>query len=126
MSPKTVRGAWGGTRQRIVDARNDALIVHRMSNPEPLAAGAGTVWHNITSVTQPARQPGLIAGILFNEKPEMPPAYDEAPGVPPHRSQRSALLTAGRSLRYRRGPGPAHPSRPSRHHRRETRYPLRG
>lgn len=42
------------------------------SDPEPFAARAGTLWRNVTSVTEPAKQPGWISAILFHQQPEMP------------------------------------------------------
>ena len=62
----------GPGADRIVDACNGALIVHRMSNPEPFITRAGTVWRQTTSVTQPARQPGIVSGVLLGKEPEMP------------------------------------------------------
>ena len=97
---------------RIVDACNGALIVHRMSDPEPFAARAGTVWRHVTSVTQPARQPGLIAGILFNEKPEMPrhtTRPQEFPRIDPNEARclppgDAFVIAEGRAQRMRVDP----------------------
>lgn len=62
----------GPGAERIIDACNGALIVHRMSNPEPFISRAGTVWRQQTAVTQPARQPGIISAVLLNHEYEMP------------------------------------------------------
>ena len=62
----------GPGADRIVDACNGALVIHRMSDPAPFTRRAGTVWRKMTSVSQPAHQPGLISGILFNQQPETP------------------------------------------------------
>lgn len=62
----------GPGADRIIDACNGALIVHRMSNPEPFISRAGTVWRESTAVTQPAQQPGVISAILFDQKIETP------------------------------------------------------
>lgn len=57
---------------RIIDACSGALIVHRMSNPEPFIKRAGTVWRNTTAVTEPAYQPGVVSAVVFNQKVETP------------------------------------------------------
>ena len=63
----------GPGADRIIDACNGALIVHRMSNPEPFIERAGTVWRQTTAVTQPAHQPGVISSIVFKTPvPESP------------------------------------------------------
>ena len=62
----------GNGAERVLDAARGGLIVHSLANPEPFTARAGTVSRNVVSVTEPAHQPGLISGILFNQQPEMP------------------------------------------------------
>ncbi|MCA1706714.1 MAG: hypothetical protein LC808_27000 [Actinobacteria bacterium] len=62
----------GGGAERVLDAARGGLIIHSLANPEPFTSRAGTVTREVVSVTQPARQPGLISGILFNQEPEMP------------------------------------------------------
>ena len=62
----------GGGAERVLDAARGGLIVHSLANPEPFTSRAGTVASEVVSVTQPARQPGLVAGVLFNQQPEMP------------------------------------------------------
>jgi hypothetical protein len=61
--------------ERIIDACNGALIVHRMSNPEPFIERAGTVWRQTTAVSQPASQPGVISSILLSTKPPEVPRH---------------------------------------------------
>lgn len=56
---------------RIIDAANGALIVHRLGTPEPFITRAGTVWRHVKSITEPARQPGVISSVIFKTKPEM-------------------------------------------------------
>ena len=63
----------GPGADRIIDACNGALIVHRMSNPEPFISRAGTVWRNTTAITEPTHQPGVISSILFETKPPETP-----------------------------------------------------
>ena len=94
---------------RIVDACNGALIVHRMSDPEPFAARAGTVWRNVTSVTEPANQPGWISAILFHQKPEMPrhtTRPQEFPRIDPNEARclppgEAFVIAEGRAQRMR-------------------------
>lgn len=94
---------------RIVDACNGALIVHRMSDPEPFAARAGTVWRNVTSVTEPASQPGWISAILFHQKPEMPrhtTRPQEFPRIDPNEARclppgEAFVIAEGRAQRMR-------------------------
>ena len=62
----------GSGADRVLDAARGGLIVHSLANPEPFTDRAGTVQREVVSVTQPASQPGLISGILFNQQPEMP------------------------------------------------------
>lgn len=80
----------GPGADRIVDACNGALIVHRMSNPEPFISRAGTVWRNTTAVTQPAHQPGVISAVLFDQKIETPrhtTRADEFPRIDPNEAR---------------------------------------
>lgn len=94
---------------RIVDACNGALIVHRMSDPEPFISRAGTVWRNVTSITQPAYQPGLISGILFGHKPETPrhtTRAEEFPRIDPNEARclppgEAFVIAEGRAQRIR-------------------------
>ena len=62
----------GAGAERVLDAARGGIIVHSLANPEPFTSRAGTVWRQTTSVTQPARQPGLISAVLFDQKYEMP------------------------------------------------------
>jgi len=62
----------GPGADRIVDACNGAIIVHRMANPEPFTSRAGTVMREATTVTQRAYQPGFFASVISGVKPDEP------------------------------------------------------
>jgi hypothetical protein len=63
----------GPGRDRIMDACNGAFIVHRMSDPEPFVARAGTVWRETVAVSDLAHRPGVISSIIFKTSiPEGP------------------------------------------------------
>lgn len=62
----------GAGAERVLDAARGGIIVHSLANPEPFTSRAGTVWRQTTSVSQPARQPGIMSAVLFDQKYEMP------------------------------------------------------
>ena len=62
----------GAGAERVLDATRGALIVHSLANPEPFTQRAGTVMREMTSLTQPMRKTGLISGVVFGQRIDMP------------------------------------------------------
>ena len=97
----------GAGAERVLDAARGGLIVHSLANPEPFTDRAGTVERQVMSVTQPAHQPGLISGILFNQQPEVPRTttrVQEFPRVDPNEARQlprgeALVICGGRAQR---------------------------
>jgi hypothetical protein len=62
----------GRNAERVLDAARGGIIIHSVANPEPFTSRAGTVWRQVTAVSQPQSQPGVVSAVLFNQKVETP------------------------------------------------------
>ena len=76
----------GPGADRIVDACNGAILVHRMANPEPFTSRAGTVMREATTVTQLQNPPNLFGQLMGLEpdKPRTSTRMVEVPRIDPN------------------------------------------
>jgi hypothetical protein len=97
----------GHGAERVLDAARGGLIIHSLANPEPFTKRAGTVWRNTVAVTEPQNQPGLISGVVFGQKPEMPrhtTRQEEFPRIDPNEVRQlprgeAFVISGGRAQR---------------------------
>lgn len=105
----------GSSAERIIDACNGALIVHRMANPELVTGRAGTVWRQMESHTVPPKQGWL--DVMFPPrggaaKPTVTYRPEELPRIDPNEVRslprgEAFVIAGGRAQRIRVAPLPA-------------------
>ena len=97
----------GNGAERVLDAARGGLIIHSLANPEPFTKRAGTVWRDVTAVSQPQSQPGLVSAVLFNREVETPrhtTRQDEFPRIDPNEVRQlprgeAFVISGGRAQR---------------------------